>query len=297
VAEKNGVLSFAKKIVYLTKFRYLFISYLLVFIGFQLIFVNYLYRDIAMNLWNVFGRPDTTSRLLVLFLQNGFLQFLTILAFCSLFYNGLYVFNDIMDAEDDKKHPVKQFRAIPSGKITKKTAFIYTLSLIVLSLVLSAICDLILFLFLLIFLAINLIYSLGGRSVPYLALVLNSFTYPLRFQLGMRLAHGMFFAFFTDFRAEIQYLIVTIEFFLLALIISVKKRQIEKEIAAESRPTLKKYDFKSLELIGVISFLALVFFHVILFNIALQLLFFPVLILGAMGLSKKSNELFKWFWK
>lgn len=57
---------------------------------------------------------------------------LCFVAFCLL-ASGIYVINDIVDAEADKAHPKKCLRPIASGKISIKHALIFAFSLITLA--------------------------------------------------------------------------------------------------------------------------------------------------------------------
>jgi 4-hydroxybenzoate polyprenyltransferase len=47
----------------------------------------------------------------------------------SLLASSIYIFNDLLDVEEDKKHPTKKFRAIASSKVSKKQAIIIMLIL------------------------------------------------------------------------------------------------------------------------------------------------------------------------
>ncbi len=65
----------------------------------------------------------------LLFSQNLFKQDYTQLTLAAFFVFCLtssivYIFNDIVDAESDRAHPVKKFRPIASGKISVKNAVI-----------------------------------------------------------------------------------------------------------------------------------------------------------------------------
>ena len=53
----------------------------------------------------------------VLLTVGGFVLF-------SMVASGVYVFNDIMDLESDKLHPVKRLRPLPSGKVTIGGAYL-----------------------------------------------------------------------------------------------------------------------------------------------------------------------------
>ena len=50
----------------------------------------------------------------------------TIWAFISfcLLSSSNYIFNDVLDAPKDRKHPFKKFRPVASGLLTPKTAYI-----------------------------------------------------------------------------------------------------------------------------------------------------------------------------
>ncbi|HAK12277.1 MAG TPA: hypothetical protein DCO78_10175, partial [Chitinophagaceae bacterium] len=43
----------------------------------------------------------------------------------SLMASAIYILNDLMDIEEDKLHPEKKFRPIPSGQISKTEAYIF----------------------------------------------------------------------------------------------------------------------------------------------------------------------------
>jgi len=47
---------------------------------------------------------------------------LAALAFC-LAASGVYCFNDIHDAEADRRHPLKRLRPVPSGAVSRRTAY------------------------------------------------------------------------------------------------------------------------------------------------------------------------------
>ena len=53
--------------------------------------------------------------------------------FC-LVSSSVYLFNDIMDIESDKKHPIKRNRPIAAGKLSVSTALVFALAFIIISL-------------------------------------------------------------------------------------------------------------------------------------------------------------------
>ena len=54
---------------------------------------------------------------------------LTFLAFCLL-SGAVYAFNDVLDVEEDRKHPLKRFRPVASGEVPVPAAVIYSVVLV-----------------------------------------------------------------------------------------------------------------------------------------------------------------------
>lgn len=61
-------------------------------------------------------------------LQELLLTLAGFLAF-SLLSSGVYIYNDIIDLENDKKHPIKSRRPLPAGNLTRESAFLASLGL------------------------------------------------------------------------------------------------------------------------------------------------------------------------
>jgi 4-hydroxybenzoate polyprenyltransferase len=156
--------------------------------------------------------------LLALFLANGFVSvanfdfFLFLFAFIAvgpLLWGGLYALNDVTDTKSDKKHSLKKSRPIPSGKISEKTALIFSLLLIFLSLLIGfyffVFFGNFLFLFCLIAMLLNqVLYCVNPfrfKSRPIVDLVSGSIINPFfRFYSGWVLV-------FNDFNAPLLILI------------------------------------------------------------------------------------------
>lgn len=68
-----------------------------------------------------------------LFDGNAFLK--TVIAFClySIMASGIYLVNDIVDCGEDKKHPTKCFRPLPSGRVSPDVLLITAVVLILTS--------------------------------------------------------------------------------------------------------------------------------------------------------------------
>jgi len=60
---------------------------------------------------------------------------LTLLAFCLL-SGAVYAFNDVLDVDEDRKHPLKRFRPVASGEVPVPAAVIYSVLLVAASLAL-----------------------------------------------------------------------------------------------------------------------------------------------------------------
>jgi decaprenyl-phosphate phosphoribosyltransferase len=134
----------------------------------------------------VFGAALFTRGLPASLIQSLALLYIS---FNVLLYGGIYALNDLADIESDRRHPAKRNRPLPAGVIAPIHAFVFALLAIALGLVSGFV------LFgrsalrtYLVFLGLNAFYSLYARNVPYLDIVLNASTHPLRFMLGAAVA-------------------------------------------------------------------------------------------------------------
>jgi len=88
------------------------------------------------------------------------------LAFCMV-SSVIYIINDIWDVEKDRRHPTKCRRPIAKGTITIKTAWLFVIVLLILSIVCNHfIFSLTTTLLLILYLVLNLAYSFGLKSIP-----------------------------------------------------------------------------------------------------------------------------------
>ena len=86
-------------------------------------------------------------------------------AFCFL-SSAVYVFNDLLDVEQDKLHPRKKMRALPAGRVTKQQALIMGLICLLLSAALAWQVNSTQFIYtLLAYLGINIAYVLKIKHV------------------------------------------------------------------------------------------------------------------------------------
>lgn len=155
----------------------------------------------------------------------------TYITFCIFLYGGLYTINGIGDRKDDAAHPTKKHRPVASGRISVRAAWIYALTLITLALLSAyALFSTFTLCLYIAFIVINLLYTYVLKHIPYIELVTNSLTHPLRAVLGAEIARGFL------------PLSVLAGVFLLALSGATFRRVTEKERHEESgRPTLRAY--------------------------------------------------------
>jgi 4-hydroxybenzoate polyprenyltransferase len=103
--------------------------------------------------------------------------------FCLL-SSASYVLNDIVDYPYDKKHPLKKFRPIASGKITLAEASFIAFLLTMISLVVSLFLSINFFLLSLIFILLHFFYSLYFKKFPVVDIFSISFSFMIRAYAG-----------------------------------------------------------------------------------------------------------------
>lgn len=168
---------------------------------------------------------DTFERAL-----NGFF------VFCAL-SSGVYFFNDVVDAEKDKLHPVKKNRAIASGKLSKKAGLFISFLLLSGSLYYAFNYVGSYFAYLLVsYIVIQLFYSLWLRNV----IIMDSLIVATGFVIRV-FAGG--FASYTSVSSWLALTTIGI-----SLLLAFGKRRSEKTIlerykqhTIETRKTLKHY--------------------------------------------------------
>ncbi len=117
---------------------------------------------------------------------NGPLLLKTFLSFLifSIVASGIYIFNDIIDIETDKKHPVKCRRPLPSGRISKKNATILEISLIFLGATGAFFIGKAIFVIILSYFFLNILYSLKLKHIPIIDVFVIAFGFYLRLLIG-----------------------------------------------------------------------------------------------------------------
>ena len=157
----------------------------------------------------------------------------------SLAASAIYVINDVMDVESDRKHPVKKYRPIASGRISIKSASVVMLVLMLFSVALSLMLSLELLVIIGAYIVLNILYSLKLKRLAPLDIFIVAMGFVLRVYAG-----GVV----TNIPIS-NWLFLTI--FLLALFVSVAKRRAEIAIlgrnASEHRETLGRYPIDFLD--------------------------------------------------
>lgn len=161
------------------------------------------------------------------------------LAFCFT-TSAVYIFNDIVDVDADRAHPVKKLRPIASGKISKLSAIIFAIILFIIVLILTTFFNLSFTISLAIYFILNVFYSTTLKHIVLLDIFSIAAGFLIRVIAGALIIN-----------VEISsWLLLTTMF--ISLFLAVMKRQSELRLVAEdetaaTRKVLSNYslDFTS----------------------------------------------------
>ena len=138
-----------------------------------LVFLPLLFAvDIAWSVESAGDVPELLARLVLLFI-----------AFCGM-ASGIYVLNDLMDREADRRHPAKRHRPIASGRVGVPQAAVLAVLLSGAGLALVWFVGQVLGLVGLIYIVINVVYSAGGKNIPLLDVFAVASGYVIRAAAG-----------------------------------------------------------------------------------------------------------------
>jgi 4-hydroxybenzoate polyprenyltransferase len=155
-------------------------------------------------------------------------SFIGLFLFCFL-SSGVYIINDIIDVEADRKHPEKNKRPIASGQLPIPAAIAAAIVFTVLPLIGAFLLSPLFALIALIYLVLNLLYSKWLKHIPLIdVLVLASF-YVIRVIAGVTLIKVERFS-------PWLYIVTT----LFALYIGLGKRRAELTLLAENAKTHRR---------------------------------------------------------
>jgi len=105
------------------------------------------------------------------------------LSFCFA-ASSMYVFNDIMDLEGDRFHPIKKYRPLASGEINISTAYLISIVLALISLFLGFFSNTRFILILITYMAINILYSVYLKNIVILDVFMIALGFVLRIVAG-----------------------------------------------------------------------------------------------------------------
>lgn len=174
-------------------------------------------------------------------------------AFCAI-SSAVYIFNDIRDVEDDRRHEYKQFRPLASGAIKVSSAWgIFSIlifgAIILQGPIQGSYIDGILYI--LGYFIINICYSAGLKNIPIVDVSLLSLGYVIRLMYGS-------VTFDIPISAWLFLAILMISFYL-----SIGKREFELEKSIHSKIiTRKVLEAYSLEFLKLFKFVFLSLFLV-----------------------------------
>lgn len=154
------------------------------------------------------------------------------LAFCSA-SSAAYIFNDLMDVDSDRQHPAKALRPLAAGRISRSSAVVMMIVLLIVAGLLGGQVSLLFLLYLGLYLVLSVFYSITLKNLPIVDVFCIATGFVLRLYAGGE-----------AFGIEISdWLFLTV--FLLALFLSFGKRVGEQsllgESAGEHRHALLKY--------------------------------------------------------
>lgn len=104
-------------------------------------------------------------------------------AFC-LAASAVYIFNDIQDIEDDRRHPVKKDRPLAAGAITKGQAVVYLSLLLILALVTGWLIATWTLAYISIYVLLNAAYSLKLKHIAIVDVFVIATGFVLRLFVG-----------------------------------------------------------------------------------------------------------------
>lgn len=226
----------------------------------------------------------------------------------------IYSLNDIADCESDKKHPVKRFRPIASGRISKKQAFIFALILFSLACFMAIFIDIRILAIDIVLVLINIFYSYWPRLKDFIYLDIGTaaLNFPLRVAVGWYLFEPYNYARFSlnlqiisriinsnsiqalffsapprIIELSVKFSSITLSFisitiftyFLACYLLALKRLREKIEGHEKSRKVLKKYSQAKLKAISIVSgFFVFIFYTLLSWSLKLSLAFLsPIL--------------------
>ncbi|PHQ55343.1 MAG: decaprenyl-phosphate phosphoribosyltransferase [Sulfurimonas sp.] len=156
----------------------------------------------------------------------------------SLLASSIYVLNDFMDIEEDKKHPTKRNRPLASGAISLTTANFLFLGLSSTTLIATYFFSTALFTVLVMYFVLNILYSYKFKHIAIVDIFIIATGFVLRLFAGAQV---------TDTPLSMWIIIIT---FLLAIFLALAKRRDDVLLSIEGKETRKNIDGYNLEFVN-----------------------------------------------
>jgi len=169
---------------------------------------------------------------------NEVLNSLVAFLLFSLIASSIYILNDYMDIEEDRKHPVKKFRPLASGFISKSQAKVLFVSLSISVLFIACMFNIQLFYVLLVYFILNIAYSIKLKHISIVDIFIISLGFVLRLFAGS-VVTGI----------ELSHWIIIITF-LLALFLALAKRRDDVMLSQAGKETRKNIDGYNFEFVN-----------------------------------------------
>jgi 4-hydroxybenzoate polyprenyltransferase len=178
------------------------------------------------------------------FLLNALMAFIAF----SFTASSLYILNDYLDREEDRKHPIKKSRPIASGDVSAKSALIFMLVLFVLGMSLMVSLSLYAALILASYAVMIIAYSFYFKHIAIIDVSIIAVGFVLRLFIGSAV---------TGIELSIWIVVMT---YLLALFLALAKRRddvlIFQETGEKMRKNVDGYNLRFLD--GVMTIMAAV---------------------------------------
>jgi len=156
----------------------------------------------------------------------------------SLIASSIYIFNDLMDIDEDRAHPTKRERPLASGTVSLKNAKILIFLLSFTSLSLSFLLSFELFIVLFIYFVLNIFYSIKLKHIAILDIFIIATGFVLRLFAGSVV---------TGINLSMWIILMT---FLLAIFLALAKRRDDVLLSLDGQETRKNIDGYNLEFVN-----------------------------------------------
>ncbi len=139
----------------------------------------------------------------------------TIIAFIAFSFvaSSVYIFNDLQDIVEDKKHPTKKYRPLASGFVTKKPAILLIVVMLAFACLLMILLPINTIFIIGLYLILNIAYSLYIKHIAILDITAIAIGFVLRLFIGATVANVALSAW------------IVVMTFLLALFLALAKRR------------------------------------------------------------------------